>query len=268
LTGRAALVMTALVTLVAVSSSGEVGDELPEELMPFVPAGHEALDFAMGDLDGDGREDAVLILRGPAELQKKDDMDARRPLILLIRQRDGRLKQERRTDRLVYCRTCGGMMGDPYMHTVVGKGRFTVSHYGGSASRWAIDYTFAYDPAAKEWFLDLEESASFHASEPDETRESSTLTREQLGDFALEAFHAVGEHQTKWRVAAARAYFYDRPDPGSRPRKAYLVRGDTVEGWRVLRRFIQGRYTSGKGDTTFGFLLKKDLEAVPEGPAR
>jgi hypothetical protein len=131
-----------------------------------------------------------------------------------------------------------------------------------------VEYTFAYDPAAKEWFLDREESTSFHASDPDPTRESSTLTREQLGDLSLETFVATDEHPTKWRVAAARSYFYERPDPGSRTRKAYLVRGDVVEGWRVLRRFIQGRYTNAKGDTTSGFLLKTDLEAMPEGPAR
>jgi hypothetical protein len=110
------MVMAALVSMAGASAfAEESGDELPGEMQPFVPQGHEALDFAAGDLDGDGREDAVLILKGPAEVQEKDDMDARRPLVLLIRQPDGRLKQVRRADRLVYCRTCGGMMGDPYV---------------------------------------------------------------------------------------------------------------------------------------------------------
>jgi hypothetical protein len=244
------------------------GDELPDELAPFVPNDHEALDFATGDLDGDGRADAVLILKGPDEVREKDDMEALRPLLLLVRQPDGRLKQERRADRIVYCRTCGGMMGDPYMETVVETGRFTVSHYGGSAWRWGADYTFAYDPASKDWFLDREKTTSFHATDPDGTRAESTLTREQLGDFPIEGFDAVSDpDQRNWRVAAARAYFYDRPDPGSRPRKAYLVTGDVVESWRELRSFVQGRSTNRKGDTTSGFLLKRDLEALPDRSA-
>jgi hypothetical protein len=241
-------------------------DPLPGELAPFVPKDHEALDFATGDLDGDGRADAVLILKGPVEIQEKDDMDAHRPLLLLIRQPDGRLKQVRRTDRLVYCRTCGGMMGDPYVDTVVGAGRFTVSHYGGSAWRWGVDYTFAYDRAARDWFLDREERTNFHAGDPDETREASTLTREQLGDFPIETFNAIADpEERKWRVAAARAYFYDRPDLGSRPRKAYLVKGDVIEAWQELRSFVNGRFTNSKGETTAGFLLKRDLEALPRG---
>jgi hypothetical protein len=244
--------------------AGGEGDDLPDELGPFVPKDHEALDFAAGDLDADGRADAVLILKGPHEVQERDDMDTQRPLLLLIRQPDGRLKQERRTDRLVYCRTCGGMMGDPYMDVVAGKGSFTVSHYGGSGSRWGIDYTFAYDRAKKDWFLDREKSTTFHASDLD-TREESTLTREQLGDFPIETFDALGApDRRKWRVAAARAYFYDRPDLASRPRKAYLVTGDVVESWRELRSFIQGRFTNRKGETTTGFLLKKDV--TPGGP--
>ena len=260
------MVVTWLAALGAsLAVAGGDGDALPDELLPFVPKGYEALDFADGDLDGDGRADAILILKGPDEIQQKDDMETLRPLLLLIRQPDGKLKQERRTDRLVYCRACGGMMGDPYMDVVTGKGRFTVSHYGGSASRWSADYTFAYDRARKDWFLASETTTSFHASDPDGTRSEETLTREQLGDFPIEAFDAIREpDDRKWRVAAARAYFYDRPDLKSRPRKAYLVAGDVVESGRELRNFVEGRFTNAKGDMTFGFLLKKDLEAVPK----
>lgn len=259
--------MMALVVALGASlaQAGAMDEELPDELKPFVLKDHEAIDFAVGDLDGDGRADAVLILKGPDEIQQKDDMETHRPLLLLIRQPDGRLKQERRTDRLVYCRACGGVMGDPYMDTVVGKGRFTVSHYGGSAWRWGVDYTFAYDGARKDWFLDREQTVGFHAGDPDGTRTESTLTREQLGDLPIETFVAISETNKKnWRVAVARAYFYDQPDLKSRPRKAYLVTGDVVEVWRELRNFVEGRFTNSKGDTSQGYLLKKDLE--PGGP--
>lgn len=258
--------MTRLIVLGLSLLAADVGDQLPEELAPFVPPEHEALDFETGDLDGDGRTDAVLILAAPGEAEQQDDMDAKRPLLLLIRQADGRLKQARRGDDLVYCRTCGGMMGDPYVGTEVAKGRFTVTHYGGSAWRWGNSYTFAYDVALKEWFLDQETSTSFHASDPDEGREETILTREELGDVTLEAFRPEHDQAREWRVKAARAFFYDRPQVASKPRKAYLVKGDVFEGYRELRHFVYGRFTSRAGGSTTGYLRKADVEAQTQVP--
>lgn len=125
--------MTRLIVLGLFLLAPEVGDELPRELAPFVPPGREALDFETGDLDGDGRTDAVLILAAPGEAEERDDGDARRPLWLLVRQADGRLKPARRGDDVEYCRTCGGMMGDPYVGTEVARRGFTVTHCGGRA---------------------------------------------------------------------------------------------------------------------------------------
>jgi hypothetical protein len=258
--------VTRLIVLGLSLLAADVGDELPEELAPFVPQGHEALDFAVGDLDGDGRTDAVLILTAAGEVEKQDDMDDKRPLLLLIRQADGRLKQARRSDNVVYCRTCGGAMGDPYAGMDVGPGRFTVKHYGGSASRWANSYTFAYDTARKDWFLDGDTSVSFHASDPDATRDETTLTREELGDVPLEAFTAGYDKANPWRVVAARAFFYDSPRVASKPRKAYLVKGDVFEGYRELRHFVHGQFRNRAGDSTWGYLRKADLEAVSAAP--
>lgn len=257
--GMARLVLLGLFLL-----APEVGDELPGELAPFVPPGRQALDFETGDLDGDGRADAVLILTAPGEAERQDDMDARRLLLLLVRQPDGRLKQAHRGDAVVYCRTCGGMMGDPYTGTEVGEGRFTVTHYGGSAWRWGSSFTFSYDRARKDWFLEQETSTSFHASDPDERREE-VLTREELGDVTLEAFRYV-EETRPWRVTAPRARFYDLPKVASKPRMGFLVKGDVFEVIRELRHFVHGRFTNRGGETTSGYLRKADVEAVPAAP--
>ena len=257
--------MTRLIVLGLFLLAPEVGDELPGELAPFVPPGQEALDFETGDLDGDGRTDAVLILAAPGEAEERDDMDARRPLLLLIRQADGRLKQARRGDGVVYCRTCGGMMGDPYVGTEVARGRFTVTHYGGSAWRWGNSFTFSYDRARKDWFLDQETSTSFHATEPDDSRDE-VLTREELGDVTLEAFRYEHDEAQPWRVIAPRARFYDQPKVASKPGKAYLVEGDVLEVYRELRHFVYGRFTNRAGDTTSGYLRKADVSAVPAAP--
>ena len=249
-------------------------EDPPAEIARFEPAGFQTLDFAAADLDSDGRADAVLILRRTDEDDPKNG-EVPRPLLVLIRQPDGRLVQAKRTDRLVYCRACGGMLGDPYQSLTAGRGRFTVSVAGGSASsHWAVDYTFAYDAALKDWLLEEEKNAGDERKdEPTESDAagdersswSNVLTRRQLGDIPLERFDYEASLKPKdWRVRSERAYFYERPDLGSRPRASYVVRGDRVEGFRELRDFVESRFTGAKGRSTYGYLLKKDLE--PTGP--
>jgi hypothetical protein len=248
--------------LPAVAGTAGPGDEPPAELLPFVPKGYQVLDFAVGDLDRDGRADAVLVLKKPDENEPKDGEDVPRPLLLLVRQADGRLKQARRNDRLVYCATCGGMMGDPYQGIEVAPGRFTVTHYGGSAWRWSAVYSFAYDAAKKDWFLDREESGSFHASDPAEGT-NLTITRTELGDVPIGSFDSDRDEPKKtWRVVAERARFYDQPDRKSAPRKAYVVKGDLVESDRELTNFVRATFTNRHGESTYGFLLKTDLETL------
>lgn len=252
----------------------DADEDPPPEIARFVPAGFQTLDFAAADLDADGRPDVVLILRRTDE----DDVangEAGRPLLLLLRQPDGRLAQGRRAERLVYCRACGGMLGDPYQGLTATRGRFTVSLAGGSASaHWAVEYTFAYDSTAKDWLLAEEKNAGDErndqsASDDGEGEERSgwtkVLTRRQLGDIPLERFdYEASEKPTTWRVRAGRTAFYERPDLGSKPRSAYVVRGDRVEGFRELRDFVEARFIGPKGRLTHGYLLKKDLE--PTGP--
>jgi len=263
-----------LVTLSLTLPARAADEDPPPEIARFVPAGFQTLDFAVADLDADGRPDAVLILRRTDDGEPGKG-EAPRPLLILIRQPDGRLAQARRTERLVYCRACGGMLGDPYQGLTAGRGRFTVEVAGGSASsHWAVGYTFAYDAAAKDWLLEEEKSAGDERNdEPTESdREgdersswTTVLTRRQLGDIPLERFdYEASQKPTGWRVRSQRAYFYERPDVGSKPRTSYVVRGDRVEGFRELRDFVEARFTGAKGRTTYGYLLKKDL--APMGP--
>jgi hypothetical protein len=263
--------------LVAVASTLPVSGAAngpPPEIARFVPAGFRALDFALADLDADGKQDAVLIL-GRSDEDKPAHGEAPRPLLVLIRQADGRLAQAKRTERLVYCRACGGMLGDPYQRLTAGRGRFTVELAGGTASsHWAVEYTFAYDAAAKDWLLEKEKNAGDDLTDPPtdsdgegEERSSWTkvLNRRQLGDIPLERFdYEASDTPKDWRVRSDRAYFHDRPDVGSRPRTAYVLRGDRVKGFRELRDFVEARFTGAKGRSTYGYLLKKDLE--PAGP--
>ena len=85
----------------------------PPEVNPFIPTGYEALDYVAGDLNSDKKKDGILILKTPGEDSVMEE-ELARPLIILIRQADGKLKQVLRNDKAIMCRHCGGVFGDPY----------------------------------------------------------------------------------------------------------------------------------------------------------
>jgi hypothetical protein len=142
-------------------------EKLPPEVRPFVATGTRPLSMAGADLNGDGLQDFVLVLeRQKAQPSDPDREDRQRPLLILVRQPGGALKEVKRNDRIVYCSTCGGMMGDPFQGIQAGLKTFTVAHYGGSAWRWSVDYKFNYSRRDNTWQLVRVQESGFHTSEP------------------------------------------------------------------------------------------------------
>lgn len=145
------------------------------DVQPFVEPRTTILAVERGDLNRDGREDAVLVL-DPAE------PDRPRPLLILVRDAAGKLQLAKRNDQAVGCRECGGIMGDPFQSIAIKPGRFTVEHYGGSSWRWSANYTFAWSRRDKSWQLVRAEKTSFHASDPDS---EETTVHTPPRDFGL-----------------------------------------------------------------------------------
>jgi hypothetical protein len=187
-----ALALAALLCHAAHAQTQDKPD-LPAELKPFVPAGYDPLSVDSADLDNDGVKDYVLVL------QKKGDTDeGSRPLLVITKARDGTLRQRARNDKLVYCASCGGVMGDPYQGVEAKPGRFAVSHYGGSASRWAVTYRFAYSRRDSAWQLVRVEEESFHSGDPEKTLKKHVYVppkdfgKIDLADFDPFKFRGVG----------------------------------------------------------------------------
>jgi hypothetical protein len=232
---------------------------LPAEAKPFVPHGYEMLDYVTGDLNGDKRPDAILLLKVPGEDTITGDNQTR-PLLLLIRQANGKLKQEKRNDNLVMCAQCGGVFGDPYEGTTIANNGFTINFYGGSSWRWAYEYRFDYKPAKKDWLLVKESQSSFQSTDPENTTKECIIEEDELGEIPIEKYtENSGSTETQWKVTAAKTFFYDNPKLGSKPRKGYLVKGDTFKALRLLTNFIEVSFPNTKGEYTYGFILKKDL---------
>ena len=164
-------------------------EELPPEVRPFVEQGTRPLSLDGADLNGDGHQDFVLVLETQKAGPSDPDIEERqRPLLILVRQAGRDLKEVKRNDRIVYCSTCGGMMGDPFQGVEAGPKTFTVSHYGGSAWRWSVDYKFNYSRRDNTWQLVRVEETSFHASDPDKVEEAVSTPPEHYGKIDIADF--------------------------------------------------------------------------------
>ncbi len=174
-------------------------ETLPPEVRAFVENGTRPLSLDGADLDGDGLQDFVLVLeRQKARPSDPDIEERQRPLLILLRHPGGDLEAVKRNDRIVYCATCGGMMGDPFQGVEVGPRTFTVSHYGGSAWRWSVDYKFDYSRRDDTWQLVRVEETSFHASQPDQVEEDVSTPPKHYGkidiaDFDPESWKGQGQ---------------------------------------------------------------------------
>jgi len=185
---RIAIAFSVLLTansasVAAVSADGET---LPDELSPFVEPDTQVLALLQADLNGDGREDAVLVLERASDPALDSSEEVQRPSLLLMREANGRLALHARNDRLVYCASCGGTMGDPFQDIAVTDRGFTVSHAGGSGWRWGIDTTFAWSRRHATWQLVRVEEVSFHAGAPDNLERTVSTPPKDFGriDFA------------------------------------------------------------------------------------
>lgn len=168
--------------------------ETPVELVPLIPAHTELYFHDYADLNGDGRKDALLVVE--SSTGKEDDV-GQRTLLIAIRQADGKLKIVKRNDKVVYCRSCGGTMGDPLAGIEVKARTITVEHYGGSGWRWGNSISFAYSRRDDTWQLVRVEEYSFHFSQPDNVKSRSYEPPRDFGkidiaDFDPDKFKGVG----------------------------------------------------------------------------
>ena len=232
---------------------------LATEANPFVIKGYEAMDYIIGDLNGDKKNDAILILKIKGEDTLSAD-ESTRPFLILIRQANGKLKQQKRNDNMVLCRQCGGVFGDPYESTAINDKGFTISFYGGSSWRWGYTYSFEFKPAKNNWQLVNEKQISFQSGDPEATTKEVVIEETELMGQTVDNFSSTPAYAgSQWKVLADKTYFYDNPKLGGKYRKAYLLKGNIATGVRELTNFIELSFDNGKGKFTNGYVLKKDV---------
>jgi hypothetical protein len=153
---------------------------------PFVLDGYEVLGAEPGDLNKDAYPDVVLALKiaGEEAVPDPDGHPAKRPLLLLLGQADGSLKLAARNDNVVLCRSCGGVMGDPFEGITVKNGFFSIEHAGGAGWRWTRIITFKWYERDKDWLLHRDGGVSYHVSDLDKMKEDLKTVK----DFGVVPF--------------------------------------------------------------------------------
>lgn len=167
----------------------QVFSKSPEEraIAAYVPTSHTILDKYEADLNQDGMQDIILVLARKDENEDgRTDEDTRRTLIILMKTREAYAKLVD-SDRIVYCKWCGGMMGDPYLGITIKPPYFTVEHYGGAADRWRQYITFRYVKDRRNFLLHKLATDSFNAFDPDKG-ELDMKTPKNFGILTIQDF--------------------------------------------------------------------------------
>ncbi len=172
------------------TKSFEQGDNIPSRLLkivqPHIPSNHKILYLVEGDLNRDNDLDILLALMHEKEADASNTgKNIDRPLLLLVNTGNGRYRLAARNNKAIYCYSCGGVYGDPFLRMVVKNGYFTIEHYGGSAWRWTHLITFKYNTKKRNWFLHRVGGESYHTSNPDKR----TKNMKTVKDFGIVPFN-------------------------------------------------------------------------------
>lgn len=187
-------VIAVLLALPIFAGPSLASDKPPAELRAVIPAGTTLLDYRNEDLNGDGRKDVVFIV----DKQDNDEIEeGGRILLIAVRQADNKLQVVKRNDRVVFCKQCGGVLGDPFNALESKPNSFSISHYGGSAWRWSNTFTFAYSRKDDSWQLIRVDESAFHSLEPEKIKHNTYKPPKHFGkidiaDFNPEKFKGVG----------------------------------------------------------------------------
>lgn len=135
----------------ATESATASNDRQRASVEHVLPADRRLQHVHRGDLDGDGREDA-LVVTAPSN----GDEDVPRGVVIALQSDDG-WRVAAANDHAIPCPRCGGAMGDPLAGVDIVPGGFVLRFEGGSRELWSVAYRFRYERARTQWVLDAVE---------------------------------------------------------------------------------------------------------------
>ncbi|MDQ4122648.1 MAG: hypothetical protein M3209_14515 [Acidobacteriota bacterium] len=183
----AAIVLSFSAICISFAQTSENELKIPPEVTPFVENETKAIALEKADLNGDGTQDFILVLEDLKN--ESEDEKGKRSLLVLTRGADDKLTLAKRNDKgVVYCRTCGGIFGDPFDGVIAGTKTFSVELYGGSAWRWKMSYKFNYSRIDRTWQLDRVIELSYHTSDPNKVKTRTHTPPRDFGKIDIADF--------------------------------------------------------------------------------
>lgn len=252
-----------IICVQAKAQSDRFQTNVPQEVQKFILKDYKVYDYREGDLNGDGTNDAILILQnnkqGEYDSISNDYLDFPIPFMVLVRNQQNHLELKTKNDsvltHLCSVRTYEGTTIDSTKH------QFTIDFFGGRRFKWSRSLTFQYKKQDNEFHLIEDNNGgadSFHPEKED--NENYETKEDELVGITITNFNYDVEYlETDGKVIADKTYFYSNPDLKSKHRKGYLQKGDNVEVMFETVNFASVYYLGKNDKYTSGFLLKKDL---------
>jgi hypothetical protein len=128
-------------------------------LTALVPAGWTIEQAVTGDLNGDGRPDAVVSLRQYPTPDTREDQEGHpRALLILFADASGGYYQQTLATRLLPCATCLGMLGayaeaNSPVNIAIAAGKLRIGWLQGSREAVEVSLVFGYDAALRSFRL-------------------------------------------------------------------------------------------------------------------
>jgi hypothetical protein len=181
----------------------EAVDDLNENLKSFVPKDYSAISIASGNLNLDEFKDVILVLRKNTE-ETTSNMDGdkpdKRPLLILLGQKEASYKLAYKNENAVLCIDCGGVFGDPFTGITIKNGYFSIEHGVSGGHHWEDITTFKYDKIKSNWYLYKDHYVGYKLNDSeDENADALIVDSEKLqtvkdfGEISFQKFNIYSD---------------------------------------------------------------------------
>jgi hypothetical protein len=155
-------------------------------LKNFISQGYEQKYYVEGFIDEDNILDAVLV---SDEMVVENEIDLPiRKLSILRGLGNKRFEIIVESSKALFCKTCGGILGDPLNEPRIEKNKISFNHLGGSRERWIRDLTFSFDSKTKNIYLIEDKYDSYDTMAPEENQRTVKTSKYDLGELEINDF--------------------------------------------------------------------------------